>query len=74
MSRRLNETGRSVVKVMVGADGVPQRAEIVQSSGFDRLDNAAIATAMRWRYRPGKRGGVPQAMWTTVPIVWNLQD
>ena len=72
ISRRLNEQGTSLLSVFIGADGVPQRAELVKSSGFERLDKAALATAMRWRYVPGKRGGVAEAMSVTVPIVWEL--
>jgi periplasmic protein TonB len=73
-SKRLNEQGTSTIRVLIGADGQPQRAEIGQSSGFDRLDRAALATVMRWRYVPGKRNGVPEAMWFSVPIVWKLTD
>lgn len=72
ISRRLNEQGTSLLSVFIGADGVPQRAELVKSSGFERLDKAALATAMRWRYVPGKRGGVAEPMSVTVPIVWEL--
>ena len=71
-SQRLNEQGTSTIRVLIGADGLPQRAEIGKSSGFDRLDRAALATVMRWRYVPGKRNGVPEAMWFSVPIVWKL--
>jgi protein TonB len=73
LSRRLNEQGKTTVRVMIGVDGLPQRAEIVKSSGFDRLDQAAIATVMRWRYVPGKRGGVAVAMSFDVPINWVLE-
>ena len=73
-SQRLNEQGTSTIRVLIGADGLPQRAEIGKSSGFDRLDRAALATAMRWRYVPGKRNGVPEAMWFSVPIVWKLTN
>lgn len=73
ISRRLNEQGKSTVRVMIGADGTPQRAEIATSSGFERLDQAAISAVMRWRYVPGKRGGVPEAMWFNVPISWVLE-
>jgi periplasmic protein TonB len=72
ISRRLNEQGTSTLRVFIGADGVPQRAELIKSSGFDRLDKAALATVMRWRYVPGKRGGVAEAMSVTVPIIWEL--
>ena len=73
LSRRLNEQGKTTVRVMIGADGLPQRAEVAKSSGFDRLDQAALATVMRWRYVPGKRGGVAEAMWFNVPINWVLE-
>lgn len=72
LSRRLNEEGRTVVKVLIGADGLPQRAEIAKSSGYERLDQAAMTAVMRWRFVPGKRGGVPEAMWFNVPINWEL--
>jgi len=73
LSRRLNEQGKTTVRVLIGVDGLPQRAEIATSSGFDRLDQAAMATVMRWRYVPGKRGGVAQAIWFNVPINWVLE-
>ena len=71
-SKRLNEQGTSTIRVLIGADGLAQQAEIGKSSGFDRLDRAALATVMRWRYVPGKRNGVPEPMWFSVPIVWKL--
>lgn len=68
LSRRMGEQGKVVVRVLIGADGVAQKAEIRQSSGHVRLDESALATALQWRYVPGKRGGVPEAMWFSVPI------
>jgi protein TonB len=73
LSRRLGEQGQVIVRVMVGADGVPQSAELRKSSGFERLDQAALATALKWRYAPGKRGGVPEAMPVNVPINFVLE-
>ena len=73
MSKRLGEQGRVVVRVLIGVDGAAQQAQIRQSSGFERLDQAALVTAQRWRYLPGKRGGVPEAMWFNVPINFVLE-
>ena len=73
ISRRMNEQGKTVVRILIGADGQPQKAEIGKSSGFSRLDDAAVATVMRWRFVPGKRGGVAEAMWFNVPINWVLE-
>jgi protein TonB len=72
-SRRLGEQGKVIVRVLIGADGVAQKAEIRTSSGFERLDQSALATVQRWRYMPGKRGGIPEAMWFSVPINFVLE-
>ncbi|WP_309678745.1 energy transducer TonB [Polaromonas sp.] len=68
ISKRLGEQGKVVVRVLIGIDGTAQKVEIRQSSGFERLDQAALSTVQRWRYVPGKRGGVPEAMWFNVPV------
>jgi len=73
LSRQRGEQGKVVVQVFIGIDGTAQRAEIKVSSGFERLDQAALATARAWRYVPGKRGGVPEAMWFSVPINFVLE-
>ena len=74
MSKRMGEQGRVVLRVLIGADGVPQQAEVQQSSGHGRLDRAAAEAVMRWRYVPGKRGGVPETMWFQVPIEFKLEN
>ncbi len=72
LSKRLGEEGTSVVRIYVGADGLPQRAELRTSSGFERLDSAALAAVMKWRFKPGTRGGVPEPMWILQPIPFVL--
>ncbi|WP_293660391.1 energy transducer TonB [Rhodoferax sp. OV413] len=71
-SRRLMETGRVVVRVFIAADGQASQASVKQSSGFDRLDQASVENALKWRYVPGKRDGVAQGMWFDVPFNWQL--
>ena len=41
--------------------------------GDHRLDNAALTTVLTWGFVPGKRAGVPTAMWFTVPITFDIQ-
>ena len=69
----LSAQGKVLVRVLIGVDGTAQKAEIKQSSGFDRLDQAALNTVLRWRYVPGKRAGVPETMWFSVPINFVLE-
>ncbi len=72
-SRRLNEQGQVMVRVFVATDGSPQQGEIKTSSGFDRLDQEALRTVMRWRFVPGQRFGTPEAMWFNVPVNFVLE-
>jgi periplasmic protein TonB len=74
VSKRLKEQGRVLLRVFVSAEGNAMQVELRQSSGFERLDNVAIETVKRWRFVPGKRDGVVEAMWVTVPIIFELSS
>jgi protein TonB len=73
MSKRLGEQGQVMLRVLIGAEGSAQQVELRRSSGFDRLDTVALETVRRWRFVPGKRNGVPEAMWFNVPINFVLE-
>jgi periplasmic protein TonB len=73
LSRRLREEGKVVLRVLIGTDGTAEQAEIRSSSGYERLDQAALQTVLRWRYVPARRNGVPEAMWFNVPINFVLE-
>ena len=68
MSRRMGEQGTVLLRVFISAEGRAEKADIRTSSGYARLDEAALETVQRWRYVPGKRAGQPEAMWFNVPI------
>lgn len=74
VSKRLGEQGKIVLRVLIGTDGLPQKIEIKQSSGYERLDRQAVDTVSRWRFVPGTRNGVPEAMWYLQPINFVLQQ
>ena len=69
----MGEQGKVVLRVLIGTDGLPQKVEVSTSSGYDRLDRQAQDAVMRWRFVPGRRGDVPETMWVSVPIVFNLE-
>ncbi len=68
ISLRWGEQGKVVIRVLIGTDGLAHEGSIRQSSGFERLDRAALHAVMNWRYVPGTRAGIAQAMWFDVPL------
>lgn len=73
LSRRLREEGKVVLRVLIETDGSASRAEIRSSSGYERLDQAALQTVLKWRYLPAMRNGVPEAMWFNIPVNFVLE-
>lgn len=72
-SRRLGESGLVVVRVFVDADGIPRQLQIAQSSGFVRLDEAALEGVRRARFKPPTENGRPTAGWARIPIPFELE-
>ena len=61
MSKRLGETGTVVVAVYFNSAGIPKRAEIFKSSGYERLDQAAREAAMSSQVTPLRQPGANEA-------------
>lgn len=66
--------GTVILRVLVGADGVPQEIQIDKSSGHAVLDRAARDAVMKWRFEPGTRNGEPFAAYGLVPIAFKLTE
>ena len=71
-SRLLREEGKVVLRVWVGADGQPTKAEVASSSGYEGLNASALRAVMEWRFTPGKRKGQAEAMEVLVPLQFRL--
>jgi protein TonB len=74
VSRRMNEQGRVVVRVLIDAEGKVLQVELDQPSLHLRLNEAALRAAREALYRPHVEDGVPQAVWALVPIVFELRS
>jgi periplasmic protein TonB len=73
-SRRLGEQGSLVLQVLVDTDGRVLDTKLVQSSGFERLDQAALdGVKADYRFLPGTLDGKPQQMWYTFKFTWKLR-
>lgn len=75
-SVRLGEEGAVILKFMVMPNGRVDgdSISVVESSGSERLDKAAIAEARKaWRFIPGTQDGKPVAVWHQFRVVFELK-
>ena len=73
LSRRLEEQGTVTLNVFVDNNGQAQNVVVKKSSGFDRLDSAALETVKKWKFSPAKQGGSVVASWVQVPVSFVLE-
>ncbi len=57
-SKRLNEQGKAILRVELNEEGKVSKAIVKKSSGFARLDDAALAAVKSWRCKPAMQKGV----------------
>ncbi len=74
-SRRAGEAGTVILEVYVLENGRVGEARVKQSSGFPRLDEAAVREVKRsWRLVPGTENGKPVPMWGQFAVTFKLTD
>jgi len=74
-ARRAGEEGTVTLKVFVTEGGRAGQVEVAKSSGFPKLDEAAIKEVQRnWRFVPGKEDGKAVSMWHTFAVTFRLTD
>lgn len=64
--------GTTMLLVLIGADGQPLKTRIKQSSGYKSLDQAALAAAQKWRFKPKTIDGKPKKVWAQIPVAFRL--
>jgi protein TonB len=69
----MEEEGTVLLRVTIGTNGRVEAVEIEESSGFPRLDQAALKAIRAWRFAPATRGGQAVASWVTVPVTFQLR-
>lgn len=73
MSRRQGEEGRVLLRVLVSMDGKAESVELEKSSGFDRLDQAALEVVKKWSFIPAKKGKEVLSAYVLVPVKFSLK-
>ncbi len=67
-ARVIGATGKVVVKVIVGTDGKVKSATIFSSFGNPACEDAAIAAAKQWEFKPATKDGEPFEQTIQIPF------
>jgi len=73
ISRRMGEEGKLILRVELDESGRIENARVVDSSGYDRLDNAALEAVKSWQCKPAMRNGEPVRAVALQPFNFVLQ-
>ncbi len=72
ISRRLEETGTVVLNFLIDLDGKVVDSNVAQSSGKNRLDEAARQALALCNFKPGTVDGKPEKSWAQIRYTWTL--
>ena len=73
LARRMGEEGEVVLRVELSEDGQITSARVATSSGFRRLDEAALAAIKNWRCHAAQRDGQPVRAVAIQPFTFSLE-
>jgi protein TonB len=72
-SRQLREQGLVIVKLCVNEQGIVNQLSLIQSSGFQGLDNSALKALALWRFAPIKSKAIsPSIQCFQSPVQFTL--
>ena len=73
-SKRMNEQGKVVLRVALGENGQVDHAEVKTSSGYKRLDDAALSAVRAWSCKPAMRNGAAVQAVALQPFNFILEE
>ena len=70
-ARKAKYSGSVLLSIVVGVDGLPRDIKVVRPLGLG-LDEKAIEAVMKWRFRPGMKGGRAVPVQAQVEVSFRL--
>jgi protein TonB len=70
----MGEQGAVIVRVVINTNGTAGSVTVEKSSGYERLDEAALNAVKRALFKPPSENGVPFIGVALVPINFSTQD
>lgn len=72
-ARRRGWQGTVRVRVIISEQGSVREVQLVESSGYSQLDEAALSCLRSWQFSPALREGYPVAAKIVIPITFKLR-
>lgn len=72
-SSRLSEEGTVQLRFLVGKDGKVVESAVEKSTGFRRLDEAAIQGLSKCTFKPGLKDGFAVESWASIKYTWRQE-
>jgi TonB family protein len=70
----MNQEGTVMLQMLITDEGKVGQVRLQASSGWPRLDDAAMNASRDWEFIPGQWEGKATCMWVSMPIVYKLSD
>ncbi|MBX7157490.1 MAG: energy transducer TonB [Verrucomicrobiae bacterium] len=74
IARQKGQEGFVLLQVQVSEQGIPLNVQLLKSSRFPLLDQAALKSVRQWKFKPAQFNGHPIASQVNVPIQFRLSD
>ena len=74
IARRNNWEGLVMLRILIKTDGAIGEITVLQSSGYEVLDQSALKTVKKWRYQPAVRQGEMVECYRRVPVRFRLGE
>ena len=75
LDRRMGNQGTVKLRLSISAQGAVTAADVIQSSGFPSLDQAAVSWVIgHWKYKPAVQAGAAVASSTVAAVVFNIKN
>ncbi|AXI01534.1 energy transducer TonB [Aquirhabdus parva] len=71
-ARASGDTGKTIVRALINVNGLVDDVSVKKTSGSALLDRAAMQAVKKARFKPYRENGVAQAVYTLIPIEFNL--
>lgn len=67
-------SGTTVLRILISSEGTVDSALVLESSGNEILDSAAVANARYLSWTPAEQGGRPIPIWGRLPVIYPRPD